>query len=65
MAARILAGEGRTRKLLYQQNELFARWRYGKNDRQIADDLGVTSSAVWQWRRKNGLPPNCERGRQW
>lgn len=60
-----MKGDRKIRSLCYQQNELFALWRYGKNDCEIADAMGVTSSAIWQWRKRNDLPKNAERGRQW
>lgn len=56
---------GKTRKLCRRQDKLLELWENNWNDCRIAGALGVTSSAVWQWRRKNGLPRNCERGRQW
>lgn len=60
-----MIGQGKTRKLCNRQEELMELWMAGKNDCRIADEVGCTSSAIWQWRRKNGLPKNTERGRQW
>lgn len=60
-----MTGQGKTRKLCNLQEELMQLWWAGKNDCRIADEVGCTSSAIWQWRQKNGLPKNAERGRQW
>lgn len=60
-----MTGQGKTRKLCNLQEELMQLWWAGKNDCRIADEVGCTSSAIWQWRQKNGLPKNTERGRQW
>ncbi len=38
-------------------------WENGLNDCEIARKLGCSDSAVFQWRRRKGLPRNCERGR--
>lgn len=35
----------------------------GKNDCEIAEVVGVTQPAVFQWRRRNHLPPRGKRGR--
>lgn len=60
-----MRGQGKTRFLCERQDELFRLWEGGKNDCRIAEEVGCTSSAIWQWRRKNDLPKNAERGRQW
>lgn len=57
-------GSGKTRKLFQLQDELFSLWWSGKNDRYIAAVFGVTASAICQWRIRNGLPKNDERGRK-
>lgn len=40
-------------------------WKAAKNDCEIAEKMDCTASAIWQWRRRNDLPKNAERGRQW
>lgn len=60
-----MTGQGKTRKLCGLQDKLMDLWWAGKNDCRIAYEVGCTASAIWQWRRKNGLPKNTERGRQW
>lgn len=37
-------------------------YRSGKNDREIAEAVGVTQQAVFQWRKRNSLPPVGKRG---
>ena len=34
----------------------------GMNDYEIARAIGVRSSAIWLWRRNEGLPPNARVG---
>lgn len=34
----------------------------GKTDREIAAALGCSQNGVWDWRKRNGLPANGERG---
>lgn len=57
--------QGKTCKLFGLQDKLMELWLAGKNDCRIADEVGCTPSAIWQWRSKNDLPRNAERGRQW
>ena len=35
-------------------------YNQGKNDRQIADILGVGDTAIYKWRKKNGLKANYQ-----
>lgn len=37
-------------------------YRSGKNDREIADCVGVSSMAICKWRKRNGLPSVGKRG---
>jgi len=60
-----MTAPGKTRKLWNRQDKLMELWESWKNDCRIADEVGCTPSAICQWRRKNGLPKNAERGRQW
>lgn len=60
-----MMGKGKTRFLRYRQDELFRLWWNWENDCEIAREVGCTPSAICQWRKKNGLPKNAERGRQW
>ena len=41
---------------------LMALWNDGLNDCQIAREIGCPPGAVLQWRRRNELPRNSERG---
>lgn len=38
-------------------------YRTGMTDRDISLEMGVTRSAVGQWRKRNGLPANSRKGR--
>lgn len=60
-----MSRQGKTWKLYNREEELMELWKAGKNDCRIADEMGCTASAIWQWRRRNDLPKNAERGRQW
>jgi len=42
---KLSAEEEKRRMKLYQQ---------GLNDREIADRVGITKAAVWEWRKSNG-----------
>lgn len=54
-------------KKVSKKNEslLMDLWKAGKNDCQIAEIIGCTPSTIWQWRKRNSLPRNCGRGRQY
>ena len=41
-----------------------ALYGQGKNDREIAQALGVSKSCVRNWRKRRGLPPNDSWGRK-
>lgn len=41
-------------------DEALRMHRDGKTDRQIAKHFGVSHSAIWQWRQRQGLPLNLE-----
>lgn len=60
-----MSGQGKTWKLYNRDEELMELWRAAKNDCEIAEKMDCTASAIWQWRRRNDLPKNAERGRQW
>lgn len=38
-------------------------YKSGLTDTEIADEMGVTRSAVGQWRKRNGLSRNSRKGR--
>ncbi len=45
-----------------KREKMLKLYRDGLNDKQIADLVGCTRDAVWQWRRSENLPPNSPRG---
>lgn len=49
-----------TAKKRIDHDEALRMHRDGKTDRQIAKHFGVSHSAVWQWRQRQGLPLNRE-----
>lgn len=40
-------------------------YNQGLSDGRVAALIGSYSQAVWRWRKKNNLPPNCERHIDW
>lgn len=60
-----MSGQGKTWKLYNREEELMELWKAAKNDCEIAKKMDCTASAIWQWRRRNDLPKNAEKGRQW
>lgn len=37
-------------------------YQQGKNDGEIAREMGCSTGAVFRWRKRNGMPPNAEPG---
>lgn len=43
-------------------DQLLRLYRSGKNDREIGESVGVSPLTVFNWRKRNGLPPVGKRG---
>lgn len=56
-------GELRERPKLVDDYLADKLYSAGLSDAGIAHRLGVNGRTIWDWRQKNGLPPNAKRGR--
>lgn len=50
----------RKRRVFVDKRQAMQMWSEGKTDREIAQKLDVTKSAVCDWRKRMGLPCNPE-----
>ncbi|CDC70014.1 hypothetical protein [Oscillibacter sp. CAG:155] len=50
--------------MIYDWEKAGVLYRQGESDGAISRELGCTSKAVGNWRKRMGLPPNYQQGMQ-
>ena len=56
--------EAGSRRMIYDWEKAGVLYRQGESDGAISRELGCTSKAVGNWRKRMGLPPNYQQGMQ-
>jgi DNA-binding NarL/FixJ family response regulator len=49
--------------IMERRRQMLRLWKEGKNDREIAEAVGVTKKTVQTWRHRAGIASNYERGK--
>lgn len=54
----------RKRRQTFDAKRAMELYRQGRNDREIAGELGVIHGTVYKWRHREGLPPAAKQKRR-